>query len=116
MSLARYASFSRPLKPWLAWGVHGAVSAPDYSEWTPWPRREITELFFDLLLQGRMCVKDMVTNHYSSAEAPAAYEGLVRDRSGSLEHRSSIRCHAERSAFSRSEASLVAPREPSCPW
>ncbi len=62
-------------------GVHGAVSAPSYTEWTPWPRREMTELFFDYLVQGRMRVKDMVTHCHSPAEAPRVYEGLVRDRS-----------------------------------
>jgi len=62
-------------------GVHGAVSAPSYSEWTPWTQREMTELFFDYLVQGRMRVKDMVTHRYSPAEAPQVYETLLRDRS-----------------------------------
>lgn len=62
-------------------GVHGAVIAPYYSEWTPWTRREITELFFDYLLQRRMRVRDMVTHRYSPAEAPQVYQDLLRDRS-----------------------------------
>ncbi len=65
-------------------GVHGAVSAPSYSEWTPWPRNEIAQLFFDYLLQGRMKVKDLITHRWSPAEAPKVYEGLVRDRSGTM--------------------------------
>ncbi len=65
-------------------GVHGAVSAPSYSEWTPWPRSEIVQLFFDYLVQGRMRVRDLVTHRHSPLDAPKVYEGLVRDRSGTM--------------------------------
>ncbi len=65
-------------------GVHGGVSAPSYSEWTPWPRSEMTQLFFDYLLQGRMRVKGLVTHRHSPHDAPKVYEGLMRDRSGTV--------------------------------
>ena len=65
-------------------GVHGSLSAPAYSEWTPWTRREITELFFDLLLQGRMRVSDLVSHRFAPAEAPAAYSLLTESRPAAL--------------------------------
>ena len=65
-------------------GIHGASSAPNYSEFTPWPRQEIISLFYDYLLQGRMRVADLVTHRHSPADAPKVYAGLVRDRSACI--------------------------------
>ena len=61
-------------------GVHGAVYPPEYSFWTPWTRREMAEVFYDYLLQGRMRISDLVTHRFSPAEAPRVYEALQRDR------------------------------------
>mgnify|MGYP005851869083 CR=1 FL=1 len=62
-------------------GVHGAISAPAYSEFTPWTRAEMTALFYDYVLQGRMRVRDLITHRFSPAEAPAVYTSVVADRS-----------------------------------
>lgn len=65
-------------------GVHGTSAPPDYSEFTPWTARQNTALFYDYLNQGRMCVSDLITHHYSPADAPQVYAGLVADRTSSL--------------------------------
>ncbi len=65
-------------------GVHAFASAPTYSEWTPWTRRHITELFFDYLRQGRMRVSDLVTHRYSPVDAPQAYARLLSDRAACI--------------------------------
>ena len=65
-------------------GVHGAVSAPHYSVFTPWTKAEIIALFYEYLLQGRMHVKDLVTHRYSPADAPQVYADLVQDRSKAI--------------------------------
>jgi len=49
-----------------------------------WGGAEMNELFFDLLLQKRMKVRDLITHRYPAAEAAAAYEMLRRDRSAAL--------------------------------
>jgi len=53
-------------------------------EHTRWGGAEMTELFFDFLLQKRMNVMDLITHHYRATDARAAYELLLRDRSAAL--------------------------------
>ena len=65
-------------------GVHGGVSAPHYSVFTPWTRAEITALFYEYLLQGRMRVKDLITQSHSPVDAPQVYAALVEDRSKAM--------------------------------
>jgi threonine dehydrogenase-like Zn-dependent dehydrogenase len=65
-------------------GIHGTMSPAEATDFTPWSRREITSLFFDYLLQGRMRVSDLITHRHSPMNAPAVYEGLVSDRSGAI--------------------------------
>lgn len=65
-------------------GVHGGVSAPHYSAFTPWTRAEITALFYEYLLQGRMRVRDLITQSYSPADAPQVYAALVQDRAKAM--------------------------------
>lgn len=62
-------------------GIHGTMVPEHASEFNPWTRDEAVALFFDYLLQGRMRVSDLVTHRFAPREAPAVYQGLVRDRS-----------------------------------
>jgi threonine dehydrogenase-like Zn-dependent dehydrogenase len=61
-------------------GIHGTMVPEHPSEFNPWTRDEAVALFFDYLLQGRMRVSDLVTHRFAPREAPAVYQGLVRDR------------------------------------
>lgn len=65
-------------------GIHGTMSPAQASEFNPWTRQEMTALFFDYLVQGRMRVSDLVTSRYSPLDAPAVYAQLVEDRSETI--------------------------------
>jgi 2-desacetyl-2-hydroxyethyl bacteriochlorophyllide A dehydrogenase len=65
-------------------GAHASMSPKYASEFNPWTRQEMTGLFFDYLIQGRMNVADLITHRYSPLNAPQVYEGLVRDRSAAI--------------------------------
>lgn len=65
-------------------GIHGNASPAQATDFTPWSRVEITSLFFDYLLQGKMNVSDLVTHRWSPMDAPAVYAGLVSDRSAAI--------------------------------
>jgi 2-desacetyl-2-hydroxyethyl bacteriochlorophyllide A dehydrogenase len=65
-------------------GIHGSMSPGQASEFNPWTAAEMTALFFDYLIQGRMKVSDLVTHRYSPVEAPQVYMGLLQDRSAAL--------------------------------
>ncbi len=62
-------------------GVHASLAPPVATYQNPWTRPEMTSLFFETLLQGRMRVDDLVTSRHSPADAPAVYGRLVEDRS-----------------------------------
>ena len=65
-------------------GIH-ALARPDVAtDFAPWGAREIGALFLDLVAQGRLKVRDLVTHRYSPLEAAAAYDALETDRSGML--------------------------------
>jgi len=64
--------------------IHGTMSPAQATPFAPWSQRAMTDLFFDYLLQGRMNVADLVTSRNDPRQAPAIYEGLLRDRSKSL--------------------------------
>ncbi|MEN6480240.1 MAG: zinc-binding alcohol dehydrogenase [Anaerolineales bacterium] len=64
--------------------IHGNSSAPYFSEFTPWTHSEIVALFYDLLLQKRMRVDDLITHRHSPVEAVAVYDRLVKDRTTSI--------------------------------
>src|SRR5574341_322079 len=61
-------------------GIHGSMSPEHPSEYAPWTQNEMTELFYDYLLQGRMNVKDLMTSTISPLDAPRAYQQLITDR------------------------------------
>ena len=39
-------------------GMHGTMSPPQATEFSPWSHYEMTALFFDYIMQGRMCVAE----------------------------------------------------------
>lgn len=61
-------------------GAHDGNPPAEGNEWYPWSHRRMAEVFFDLLLQGRMNVRDITSHVMSPADAPAAYRGLVERR------------------------------------
>jgi threonine dehydrogenase-like Zn-dependent dehydrogenase len=60
--------------------THPEVETP-YNPWTPVRNGE---LFFDLVLAGKLRVDDLITHRYHWREAPAAYEMLVTDRTQAM--------------------------------
>jgi 2-desacetyl-2-hydroxyethyl bacteriochlorophyllide A dehydrogenase len=65
-------------------GIHGSAHPEHASEFAPWSRREMAALFYDFLLQGRMCVSGLETHRHAPKEAPEVYAGLARDRSAAM--------------------------------
>jgi threonine dehydrogenase-like Zn-dependent dehydrogenase len=65
-------------------GIHATMTPTQASEFNPWTRREIIELFLDYLLQGRMKVSDLITSRHSPTSAPEVYAGLLQDRSAEI--------------------------------
>jgi hypothetical protein len=54
------------------------------SEYAPWSQNEMTQLFYDYLIQGRMNVKDLITSCISPLDAPGVYQQLLTGRSGQI--------------------------------
>jgi 2-desacetyl-2-hydroxyethyl bacteriochlorophyllide A dehydrogenase len=50
----------------------------------PWTHGRHSELFFDVVAEGRLDIASMITHRYPCREAPAAYEMLMEDRSAAL--------------------------------
>ncbi|MFH1086354.1 MAG: zinc-binding dehydrogenase [Chloroflexota bacterium] len=65
-------------------GIHGTAYPEEASAYAPWSGVEMTTLFFDYIRQERMRVADLITPRHAPADAPAVYEGLVRDRSACI--------------------------------
>lgn len=65
-------------------GIHGTMFPATASPFNPWTVHEMTALFFDYLMQGRMRVADLVTERVSPREAPDVYRALRQDRSHKL--------------------------------
>jgi len=65
-------------------GIHGTAHPDASSDFAPWSRPEMYDLFFDYLAQGRMRVADLVTHRYSPLDAPAAYDMLLRNPADAL--------------------------------
>lgn len=65
-------------------GIHGSMSPEHPSEYAPWTQNEMTGLFYDYLLQGRMDVKGLVTSCISPLDAPKAYQQLLQSRSSQI--------------------------------
>ena len=60
--------------------THPEVETP-YNPWTP---ARNGELFFDLVMVGRLRLDDMITHRYNWRETPAAYEMLAADRTQAM--------------------------------
>ena len=65
-------------------GMHASMTPTVATEYNPWTRREIIELFCEYVVQKRMRVADMITHWHSPAKAPEVYAGLQRDRSSAI--------------------------------
>jgi threonine dehydrogenase-like Zn-dependent dehydrogenase len=65
-------------------GIHGSMSPEHPSEYAPWTQNEMTGLFYDYLLQGRMSVKDLITSYISPLDAPKLYQQLLAGNSDQL--------------------------------
>ena len=61
-------------------GAHTSTQARVESYCNPWTRPRNSELFFDLVMAGRLKLDDMISHRYPWREAPAAYEMLTKDR------------------------------------
>jgi 2-desacetyl-2-hydroxyethyl bacteriochlorophyllide A dehydrogenase len=65
-------------------GIHGTAHPSESTDFAPWSRVEMTDLFFDYLVQKRMRVDDLITRSVSPLKAPEVYDQMVTDRSGML--------------------------------
>jgi 2-desacetyl-2-hydroxyethyl bacteriochlorophyllide A dehydrogenase len=65
-------------------GAHNSTHPPAETPHTPWSLARHAELFFDLLVEQRVNVADLVTHRYPWSEAPGAYQMLLEDRSRAL--------------------------------
>ena len=65
-------------------GIHVTMYPEKASEFNPWTYKEMTSLFFEYIMQGRMSVKDLISHRNSPIDAPGVYEGLLCDRSNSM--------------------------------
>lgn len=62
-------------------GIHGSMSPDYFSQYSPWTRDEMTGLFYEYLMQGRMNVKDLISGTVSPKQAPEIFAELLKDRS-----------------------------------
>jgi threonine dehydrogenase-like Zn-dependent dehydrogenase len=60
-------------------GIHGSGHPASWSEFAPWSRPEMYDLFFDYLRRGAMRVSDLVTHRFSPGQASEAYR-LLQER------------------------------------
>jgi hypothetical protein len=65
-------------------GIHGYQVPDKTSEYTPWSVEEMTSLYFDYLMQGKMNTNLLVTSRHSPLEAPQVYLNLLKDRSSAM--------------------------------
>ena len=65
-------------------GAHSTLAPEEPSPFNRWSRKEMINLFFDFVRQGRMRVADLITHRYPAREAPQAYAMLTGDRSAAV--------------------------------
>lgn len=65
-------------------GIHGYAVPDKTTEFTPWTVEEMSHVFFNYLVRGKMNVADLVTHRYSPLQAPEVYMNLLKDRSSSV--------------------------------
>lgn len=61
-------------------GIHGSMCPDESTVFSRWSWREMAFLFFDLLLDGRMNVRDMNTDVVSPAEAEKTFRWLADEK------------------------------------
>jgi 2-desacetyl-2-hydroxyethyl bacteriochlorophyllide A dehydrogenase len=62
-------------------GAHNFSHPPIATYENPWTAERHSELFFDLVADGELNVKNMITHRINYQEAPAMYSKLLEDRS-----------------------------------
>jgi len=65
-------------------GVHDGHIPGNETPDNRWTQKHQTELFFEFLRRGQMCVDDLITHRYAPDEAPAAYHMLQTDRTAAM--------------------------------
>ncbi len=65
-------------------GAHATTPPWQGNPYYPWGRREMNEFLFDLVLDHRIDLEEMITHTITPQEAPAAYRALLADREGVL--------------------------------
>jgi len=65
-------------------GVHAFVRPDVATIYNPWTYKEMTLLFFEYLMQGKMNVKELITHKFSPEQAPSVYGKLLVDRADSI--------------------------------
>jgi 2-desacetyl-2-hydroxyethyl bacteriochlorophyllide A dehydrogenase len=61
-------------------GAHGSNLPPVESQFNQWTWARSIELFFDLLVAGRLHVRDLITHRIPGRESPEAFRMLAEDR------------------------------------
>lgn len=62
-------------------GVHAGTAAEQQTPLDRWTSAEMTALFFDYLVDGRMSVDALISHRLTPHDAPALYSALTTDRS-----------------------------------
>ena len=65
-------------------GVHAASHPPCATPDNPWTNVRHSELFFDLVADGELQVKPLISHRQRYSEAPRMYEMLLKDRSNAM--------------------------------
>lgn len=63
-------------------GAHGSNLPPVESQFNQWTWARSIELFFDLLVAGRLHVRDLITHRIAGRDSPEAFRMLAEDRTG----------------------------------
>lgn len=64
--------------------IHGTMYPQHESAFNPWTTKEMTSLFFEYVMQGRMNVSRLISHRFSPLQAPQVYKQLQQDRGAYL--------------------------------
>jgi 2-desacetyl-2-hydroxyethyl bacteriochlorophyllide A dehydrogenase len=65
-------------------GAHVSTQPEVETPYNPWTPERNGQLFFDLVLAGRLQMDDLISHRYPWRDAPAAYEMLAADRTQAM--------------------------------
>ena len=65
-------------------GAHNASHPPEATQQCPWSQQRHAELFFDLIADGEMDLRPLISHRASYREAPQLYKMLLEDRSAAM--------------------------------